>query len=90
MREACWGDCIENSSARKVSPDTERAASLIETAEERLSVIQEINERNCNFVFEDYYTSLLELLQAMISKKGIQDTESYLPRILFKGCPEAR
>jgi hypothetical protein len=25
---------------------------------------------NCNFVFEDYYTSLLELLQAMCFKEG--------------------
>ena len=28
------------------------------------------HERNCNFVFEDYYTSLLEVLQALMFKKG--------------------
>ena len=29
-----------------------------------------MNEKNCNFIFEDYYTSLLELLQAVTFKKG--------------------
>ncbi|MCK5333918.1 MAG: hypothetical protein KAJ24_05360 [Candidatus Aenigmarchaeota archaeon] len=30
----------------------------------------EVNEKNCNFVFEDYYTSIIELLQAKTFKKG--------------------
>ena len=47
-----------------------RAKSLVETANERISLIKEIAVKNCNFVFEDYYTSLLELLQAMTFKNG--------------------
>lgn len=70
MREASWNDCLENNSAKKVSPDTGRARSLVETAKERIDVIKEITEKNCNFVFEDYYTSLLELMQALVIKKG--------------------
>lgn len=70
MKEANWDDCIANNSAKKVSPDIKRAESLIETANERISLIKEINEKNCNFVFEDYYTSLLELLQAITFKNG--------------------
>ena len=70
MKEASWNDCIENNSAKEVSPDTRRANSLLETAEERISIIKETNEKNCNFVFEDYYTSLLELMQASVIKKG--------------------
>ena len=70
MKEASWNDCIENNSAKEVSPNTGRANSLIETAEERISIIKYVNEKNCNFVFEDYYTSLLELLQAFVVKKG--------------------
>lgn len=70
MKDASWDDCIENNSAIEVSPNTERANSLIETAEERISIIKNICEKNCNFVFEDYYTSLLELLQALVIKKG--------------------
>ena len=46
MKEASWDDCIENNSAKKVSPDIKRAESLIETANERTSLIKEINEKN--------------------------------------------
>ena len=66
MKEASWADCLEENSAIKVSPDRERAKSLVETADERISLIGEISERNCNFVFEDYYTSILEYLQALV------------------------
>ena len=70
MKDASWNDCLENNSAKKVTPNPARASSLIETAEERLSIVPDINEKNCNFVFEDYYTSLLELLQAIVLKEG--------------------
>jgi len=70
MKEANWADCLTNKSAKTVTPDLNRAESLIETAKERISLIQKVNEKNCNFVFEDYYTSLLELLQAKTFKKG--------------------
>ena len=70
MKDASWRDCIESGSASKVLPDKERAISLIETAGERIKLVEDVNERNCNFVFEDYYTSLLELLQAMTFKNG--------------------
>lgn len=70
MKESNWDDCLESSSARKVSIDPKRAKSLAETAKERINLIQEINEKNCNFVFEDYYTSLLEILQSKAFLKG--------------------
>ncbi|MBD3263262.1 hypothetical protein GF374_02695 [Candidatus Woesearchaeota archaeon] len=70
MKEASWNDCLENNKAIKISPDKERADSLIETAEERINLVKEINEKNCNYVFEDYYTSVLELLQAIVILKG--------------------
>ena len=70
MKEANWDDCLVNRLVKNISSDIKRAESLMETAKERISLVKEINERNCNFVFEDYYTSLLELLQAMAFKKG--------------------
>ncbi len=70
MKEASWNDCVETNSVKKISQDIERANSLIKTSKERISLINEINEKNCNFVFEDYYTSMLELLQALVIKKG--------------------
>jgi len=70
MKEVSWGDCLINKKAITITPNIKRAESLIETANERISLVKEINERNCNFVFEDYYTSLLEILQAIVLKKG--------------------
>ena len=70
MKETNWNDCLINKSAKTITPDIKRAESLIETANERIILIKGINEKNCNFIFEDYYTSLLELLQAMAFKKG--------------------
>ena len=38
MKETNWGDCLENASAKRVTPDVSRAESLRETAEERISL----------------------------------------------------
>ena len=70
MKESNWSECLNFNLARKVTPDIKRANSLTETAKERISIIKDINRKNCNFIFEDYYTSLLELLQAITFKKG--------------------
>lgn len=70
MKETEWDDCLTNKSAKIITPDIKRAESLIETANERISLIKGINEKNCNFVFEGYYTSILELLQARTFKNG--------------------
>ena len=70
MKETNWDDCLINNSAKTATPDIRRVESLIETANERINLIKEVNKKNCNFIFEDYYTSLLELLQAIAFKKG--------------------
>lgn len=70
MKGTNWNDCLASYSAKMGTPDLKRAASLRETAQERISLIKEITEKNCNFVFEDYYTSVLELLQAAAFEIG--------------------
>jgi uncharacterized protein (UPF0332 family) len=70
MKESCWEDCLFKRTAKNVTLDIRRAKSLIETANDRIDLIKEINEKNCNFVFEDYYTSILELIQAICFTKG--------------------
>lgn len=70
MKEASWQDCIESGNGRQVTPDVVRAESLIEVSNDRILNIQDLNEKNCNFVFEDYYTSILELIQAIALMKG--------------------
>ena len=44
---------------------------VFDVMKEKNLEINEINERNCNFVFEDYYTSVMELLQAICFSKGL-------------------
>ena len=90
MKEASWNDCVETNSVKKISPDIERASSLVKTSEERISIINKTNEKNCNFVFEDYYTSMLELLQALVIKRGYNILNHlclgyYLRDVLEKG-----
>ncbi|MFH2020884.1 MAG: hypothetical protein ABIJ34_05690 [archaeon] len=70
MKESSWNDCMASNNARNISPDIIRAKSLVETSMQRIGLITLINQKNCNFVFEDYYTSIIELIQAMTFKKG--------------------
>ena len=72
MREFNWKDCLEENSAIKVNVDNGKSKSLIETAEGRINFLnkQETNEENVNYVFEGFYTSLLELIHALATKKG--------------------
>ena len=70
MKESNWDDCLANYAAKRVTPDVLRAESLIETAKERIAQVGQITEKNGNFVFEDYYTSLVELLQAKTFTAG--------------------
>ena len=71
MKESSWGECMNYNSAIKITPDKEKAASLIETAEGRIQVsMKELIEKNANFVFEDYYSSILELMHALVLLDG--------------------
>jgi len=71
MREASWGDCLDCNSAMNITPDKEKARSLVETAEERIRFsIQEVDEKNANYVFESYYASILEFLHAVVLLAG--------------------
>ena len=36
MKEASWSDCLYSNSSIKITPDIEKAKSLIETAKERI------------------------------------------------------
>ena len=71
MKEASWNDCIYSNSAVKITPDKEKAKSLIETAEDRIKFsIRDLNEKTANYIFEDYYSSVLELAHALVLLDG--------------------
>jgi len=70
---ANWGDCFNRNFSLRVTPDRQKAISLIETAKERIDQInKDLNKKSANYIFEDYYTSILELLQALILLDGFK------------------
>ncbi len=72
MKESCWDDCVLSNSSIKISPDLGKAKSLIETSKGRIEYLREnkINEKNANYIFESYYTSILEILHAITFSSG--------------------
>ncbi len=70
MREADWNECMESGAAIRRSPDVGRARSLLEVAKERLLFAKSAFRGNCNFVFEACYSSLLEMLHALVLLDG--------------------
>jgi len=67
-----WKECLENDCAIPVSPDSQKAKSLIKTAKGRIKFLQEnkIKDENANYIFEGYYSSLIEQIHAIAIAKG--------------------
>ncbi len=71
MKEASWDDCLNYNNSIRITPDREKARALIETAEERIKYsLKEVNDKTGNYIFEDYYSSILELVQALVLLHG--------------------
>ena len=71
-KESTWEECIESTSSLKVSPDSAKAKSLLITAKGRIEFLKSIAsaESNVNYIFEGYYSSVLEMLHALVLLKG--------------------
>lgn len=67
-----WKECLEENKARRVTIDRAKAKALIETAKERLKFLKNDTSKdsNPNFLFEGCYTSLTELLHALVLTEG--------------------
>jgi len=72
MKEASWDDCINDKSSIRITPDRAKAISLIDTSKGRIDFVSKsrIDESNANYIFENYYTSIIELLQAIVILEG--------------------
>ena len=72
MKESTWEECLEFNSALTVSQDKAKAKSLLNTAQERLKFLDtnKINDHSINFIFEGYYSSVLEILHALLLLNG--------------------
>ncbi len=62
-----WNDCIHNNKVRTITPDLERAKALQKTAKARITNAKSMNK---NFIFEDYYSSIQELIHAHAFRNG--------------------
>ena len=69
-----WQDCIDDYCAIKISVDIQKINSLLSTANGRIDFVNsiDITDNNVNFIFENYYTSILELLHSIVLKKGFK------------------
>jgi hypothetical protein len=74
MKEFSWKECIENNSTIKITPDKQKAESLVAMAKARMEYLktQEINESSAQFIFENYYTSLTEIIHALVVLNGFK------------------
>ncbi len=72
MKEACWDDCIASKNALRVSPDPSKSKSLAEISKGRIDFLSNLKttESNANYIFEGYYSSLLELMHAILLLEG--------------------
>ena len=75
-----WEECLENNLCRKISKDIPRSKSLIDTANARIVFTKKrrYTRNEIKFVFEAYYTSILELIHALLSIKGFK-TDAHYP-----------
>lgn len=73
-KSSSWDECISQKSAITISPDKAKARSLIATANARIEFISKVKleESNANFIFENYYSSLLEITHAFVLLNGFK------------------
>mgnify|MGYP007077390954 CR=1 FL=1 len=73
-KQATWNDCLYSSAAEIIVPDIAKAKSLIKVAKGRVDFIEniEIIQKSANYIFENYYSSVLELLHAKLLIDGLK------------------
>ncbi|MBN2142438.1 hypothetical protein JW711_03840 [Candidatus Woesearchaeota archaeon] len=72
MREGSWEDCLQGGRCICISPDKQRAKSLVETADARIAYArkQVLDNHSARFMLESYYSSALEVVHAILFLKG--------------------
>lgn len=71
-KESTWEECLESNASLKVTPNKAKVTSLIDTATGRIQFLAEtdIKESNANYIFENYYSSVLEFMHALVLLHG--------------------
>ena len=71
-KESTWEECVESTSSLKISHDPAKARSLVDTAKGRINFLKSTSlaENSANYIFEGYYSSVLEILHALVLQEG--------------------
>ncbi len=69
-----WKECNEEFSVITIKPDKEKAKSILETANARIKYANKdkIDKTNCSFIFESYYSALIEYLHSILIRTGFK------------------
>lgn len=72
MDEKNWEECINKDSAIHTKEDLKKSDSLRKTAEGRIIFFEklQVTQENVNYIFEGFYTSLIEILHSLVISKG--------------------
>ena len=72
MKESNWEECMHEGSAISITEDLKKADSLRKTAKGRIIFFEKlpITQENVNYIFEGFYTSLIEILHSLVISKG--------------------
>lgn len=76
IRENNWNDCLDFGNSRAISLDLAKSKSLVKIALARIDFTENnsITKENCNFIFEDYYSSVTEIIHSLALSKGYKIT----------------
>ena len=69
-----WEESIENGKAIKITPDKERAISLINSSLKILKIIEKmkLEKENGFFILTNYYDVVLESMHALLYREGFK------------------
>jgi hypothetical protein len=68
-----WEECLKEGFVEVCFKDLNKASSLRKTAGRiRFFDSQKINSKNANYIFEGYYTSLIEIIHSVLLKEGFK------------------
>lgn len=72
MKLGSWEECVQMNLSLKVSVDKAKVRSLLAAQKLRNKFLEasSVNDPSSNFVFEGYYSSVLELLHALVLLEG--------------------
>ena len=72
MKQSNWKECLETKASLKISVNKGKVKSLIDTVVGRSEFLEknDIDENNANYIFEGYYSSVLELMHSVLLLEG--------------------